>query len=93
MPLMLRFAGVGIASTVLFVLLYLALRGMNVPAQAANLVCQFVTAVANTTANRRLTSEFAGLRTRDAIRSKGSSRSARPGGHVGSARSPACRLP
>lgn len=55
MPLLLRFAGVGIASTVLFVLLYLALRGMNLPAQAANLVCQFVTAVANTTANRRLT--------------------------------------
>jgi len=52
---MVRFACVGVASTVAFVLLYLALRGLGVPAQAANLVCQFVTAVANTTANRRLT--------------------------------------
>ncbi len=52
---LLRFVCVGIASTVAFALLYLALRGMDVPAQAANLVCQFVTAVANTTANRRVT--------------------------------------
>jgi putative flippase GtrA len=52
---LLRFACVGVASTVAFTLLYLALRGMGVPAQAANLVCQFVTAVANTTANRRVT--------------------------------------
>jgi len=50
-----RFACVGVASTVAFVLLYLGLRGLGVPAQAANLVCQLVTAVANTTANRRLT--------------------------------------
>jgi putative flippase GtrA len=55
MAQVLRFVCVGIASTVAFTLLYLALRGMNVPAQAANLVCQFVTAVANTTANRRVT--------------------------------------
>ncbi len=52
---LLRFACVGIASTVAFVLLYLALRGMGVPAQAANLICQFVTAVLNTTVNRRVT--------------------------------------
>ena len=47
---LLRFACVGIASTVAFVLLYLALRGMG-----ANLICQFVTAVLNTTVNRRVT--------------------------------------
>ncbi len=55
MTQLVRFVCVGIASTVAFALLYLALRGMGVPAQAANLVCQFVTAVANTTANRRVT--------------------------------------
>jgi putative flippase GtrA len=52
---LLRFACVGIACTVAFVLLYLALRTMGLPAQAANLVCQFVTAVLNTTVNRRVT--------------------------------------
>lgn len=52
---MLRFACVGVASTVAFTLLYLALRGMGVTAQAANAVSQLVTAVANTAANRRVT--------------------------------------
>lgn len=52
---LLRFACVGVASTVAFTLLYLALRGMGVTAQAANAVSQLVTAVANTAANRRVT--------------------------------------
>jgi len=52
---LLRFAGVGVASTAAFTLLYLALRGIGVTAQAANAVSQLVTAVGNTAANRRLT--------------------------------------
>jgi len=50
-----RFACVGVASTALFTALYLALRGAGMPALAANAICQLVTAVANTAANRRLT--------------------------------------
>jgi putative flippase GtrA len=49
-----RFAAVGVASTVAYVVLYLALRG-GIGAQAANAVALLVTAVANTAANRRLT--------------------------------------
>jgi putative flippase GtrA len=52
---LLRFACVGVASTVAFALLYLALRGVGVTAQAANAVSQLLTAVANTAANRRVT--------------------------------------
>jgi putative flippase GtrA len=49
-----RFAGVGVASTLAYLLLFLLLRtGMG--AQPANLLALLVTAVANTTANRRLT--------------------------------------
>jgi putative flippase GtrA len=48
------FAVVGAASTVAYVLLYLALRGA-LPAQWANALSLLVTAVANTAANRRLT--------------------------------------
>ena len=48
------FAAVGAASTVAYVLLYLALRGV-LPAQWANALSLLVTAVANTAANRRLT--------------------------------------
>jgi putative flippase GtrA len=48
------FAAVGAASTVAYVLLYLALRG-PLPAQWANALSLLVTAVANTAANRRLT--------------------------------------
>jgi putative flippase GtrA len=49
-----RFVGVGAASTIAYVLLYLALRGA-MPAQAANALSLLVTAVANTAVNRRFT--------------------------------------
>jgi putative flippase GtrA len=49
-----RFAGVGVASTVAFVLLYLLFRGV-MPAQAANATSLLVTAIANTAVNRRFT--------------------------------------
>jgi putative flippase GtrA len=49
-----RFALVGAASTVAYVLLYLLLAGPLGP-QAANVVALALTAVANTAANRRLT--------------------------------------
>ncbi|WP_104475915.1 bifunctional glycosyltransferase family 2/GtrA family protein [Actinokineospora auranticolor] len=49
-----RFAAVGVVSTLAYLLLYVLLRGQTGP-QAANLVALLVTAVANTAANRRLT--------------------------------------
>jgi putative flippase GtrA len=49
-----RFLGVGVASTIAYVLLYLALRGA-LGAQAANAMSLLVTAVANTAVNRRFT--------------------------------------
>ncbi len=49
-----RFLAVGAASTVAYVLLYLALRGA-MPAQAANALSLLVTAVANTAMNRSFT--------------------------------------
>jgi putative flippase GtrA len=49
-----RFAAIGVASTVAYALLYLALRGV-LAAQAANALALLATAVANTAANRRLT--------------------------------------
>jgi putative flippase GtrA len=49
-----RFAAVGVVSTLAYLLLFVLLRG-SVGAQAANLVALLVTAVANTAANRRLT--------------------------------------
>jgi glycosyltransferase involved in cell wall biosynthesis len=49
-----RFAAVGIASTLAYALLFLLLRAM-LPAGAANALALAVTAVANTAANRRLT--------------------------------------
>jgi putative flippase GtrA len=49
-----RFAAVGVASTVAYVLLYLLLRG-SMAAQAANAISLLVTAVANTAVNRRVT--------------------------------------
>ena len=55
MAQLLRFACVGVASTAVVIVLYLALRSTGMPAQAANVICQLVTAVANTAANRRLT--------------------------------------
>jgi putative flippase GtrA len=52
---LLRFACVGVASTAAFTLLYLGLRGIGISAQAANAISQFLTAVGNTAANRRVT--------------------------------------
>jgi putative flippase GtrA len=51
---LLRFAAVGVASTLAYLLLYSLLRG-GTGAQWANLVALLVTAVANTAVNRRLT--------------------------------------
>jgi len=51
---MAAFAAVGAASTVAYILLYLALRGA-LPAQWANALSLLITAVANTAANRRFT--------------------------------------
>jgi putative flippase GtrA len=51
---LIRFAGVGVASTLAYLVLYALLRA-GVGPQAANLVALLVTAVANTAANRRLT--------------------------------------
>ena len=53
-PQVVRFAAIGVASTLAYVALYLLLRG-GLGAQAANAVALVVTAVANTAANRRLT--------------------------------------
>jgi putative flippase GtrA len=54
-----RFAGIGVASTIAYLLLYLILRGL-MSAQAANLLSLLVTAIANTAANRRLTFGISG---------------------------------
>jgi putative flippase GtrA len=51
---LLRFAAVGIASTLAYLLLFALLR-IGVGPQGANLIALLVTAVANTAANRRLT--------------------------------------
>jgi putative flippase GtrA len=56
-----RFATIGVASTVAYALLYLALRGA-LSAQAANAIALAITAVANTTANRRFTFGVRGRR-------------------------------
>jgi len=50
----LRFLAIGVASTVAYALLYLALRP-SLPAQTANALALLLTAVANTAANRRYT--------------------------------------
>jgi putative flippase GtrA len=57
----LRFAAVGIASTLGYLALYLLLRP-SVGAQGANLVALLLTAIANTSANRRLTFGITGAR-------------------------------
>jgi putative flippase GtrA len=49
-----RFATVGVLSTIAYVLLFVWLR-QDLPAQAANLVALLVTAVVNTAANARIT--------------------------------------
>ncbi|MEU6156657.1 bifunctional glycosyltransferase family 2/GtrA family protein [Actinosynnema sp. NPDC047251] len=56
-----RFAAVGVASTLAYLLLFLVLRG-GLGAQGANLVALLVTAVANTAANRRFTFGVRGSR-------------------------------
>ena len=56
-----RFAGVGVASTIAYLLLYLALRGL-MAAQAANALSLLATAVANTAVNRRFTFGVSGRR-------------------------------
>ncbi|MFG1869870.1 glycosyltransferase [Micromonospora arborensis] len=56
-----RFAAVGVASTLAYLLLFLATRGA-LGAQPANLLALLVTAVANTAANRRLTFGISGRR-------------------------------
>jgi putative flippase GtrA len=58
-----RFAAIGVASTLAYVLLYLVLRAVA-PAQAANAIALLLTAVGNTAANRRLTF---GVRGRDGV--------------------------
>jgi putative flippase GtrA len=50
----LRFIGIGVVSLLAYVVIYLLLRPM-VSAEAANAVSLFVTAVANTAGNRRIT--------------------------------------
>ncbi|WNV89233.1 bifunctional glycosyltransferase family 2/GtrA family protein [Umezawaea sp. Da 62-37] len=49
-----RFAAIGVTSTLAYLLLFLLLRG-GLGAQGANLVSLLVTAIANTAANRRFT--------------------------------------
>jgi glycosyltransferase involved in cell wall biosynthesis len=49
-----RFASIGVVSTVAYLLLFLALRGVT-GAQVANATALLVTAIANTAANRRIT--------------------------------------
>ena len=51
---LLRFAVIGVLSTLAYLVLFVLLRGAF-PAQAANLVALLLTAVANTAANRRVT--------------------------------------
>ena len=54
-----RFAAVGVASTVAYLILFMLLHGA-IGAQAANLVALLVTAIGNTAANRRFTFGVAG---------------------------------
>jgi putative flippase GtrA len=56
-----RFASVGAASTIAYLLLFMMMHGM-VGAQAANLIALLVTAIGNTAANRRFTFGVAGGR-------------------------------
>jgi putative flippase GtrA len=65
---MLRFGGIGAASTAAYLLLFVTLRGFTA-SQTANLLALLVTAVANTSANRRLTFGVRGRR--DAAKHQG----------------------
>jgi putative flippase GtrA len=60
-PQALRFASIGIASTLAYVIVYFGLR-QALSAQAANLMALLLTAVANTAANRRITFGVVGRR-------------------------------
>jgi putative flippase GtrA len=51
----LRFAVVGVLSTIAYAVLYLLLRQVDVPAQMANVLALIATAVGNTALNRRYT--------------------------------------
>ncbi len=59
---MLRFAAIGVLSTLAYVAIYLLLRGGGMGAQAANALALVVTAVGNTAANRRVTFGVRGRR-------------------------------
>ncbi|WBQ05918.1 bifunctional glycosyltransferase family 2/GtrA family protein [Kribbella sp. CA-293567] len=59
----LRFAGVGVISTLAYILLYLGLRHA-VPAQLANVLALLITAVGNTALNRRITFGVRGVENR-----------------------------
>jgi putative flippase GtrA len=65
---MLRFGGIGAASTAAYLLLFVTLRGFT-GSQMANLLALLATAVANTAANRRLTFGVRGRR--DAAKHQG----------------------
>ncbi|GAB7040777.1 MULTISPECIES: bifunctional glycosyltransferase family 2/GtrA family protein [Catenuloplanes] len=58
---LLRFAAVGVASTLAYLLIYALLR-VGLGAQAANLLALLITAVGNTAANRRFTFGVQGAR-------------------------------
>lgn len=59
----LRFAGIGVLSTVAYALLYLGLR-QAMPSQLANVLALLITAVGNTALNRRITFGVRGVENR-----------------------------
>ncbi|CAI7979094.1 Glycosyltransferase involved in cell wall bisynthesis [Frankia sp. Hr75.2] len=61
-----RFASIGVASTVAYLIVYVALRGWLGPL-GANLVALLLTAIANTAANRRLTFGVRGIGARSHV--------------------------
>jgi hypothetical protein len=63
-----RFAAVGLASTIAYALIFVALREGGLGAGAANALGLAITAVANTAANRRLTLGIRVLRERSSCR-------------------------
>jgi putative flippase GtrA len=65
LPQAMRFAGVGVLSTVAYLLLYVVLRG-SLSAQIANVTALLITTVVNTAVNRRFT--FAVRGRRDVLR-------------------------
>lgn len=52
---LMRFAAIGVVSTLAYILAYLAFRDLGLTAQAANAFSLLLTAIANTIANRRIT--------------------------------------